>query len=276
MLSLEDQAPFKIMTMLRLAHALLLGVLTLHWTSLTGLAADSTSAPPPNLLAATDVPVMGGMDRDGKPSKTFLALHESFLKRSKSGPIGLLFIGDSITAGWVSGGKDIWQQHYGAYNPANFGIGGIRTQNVLWQIQNGELDGISPKVVVLLIGTNNGSKFGVASVTRGVRKVVEQIHAKLPKSKVLLLGIFPRGNDPASATWVAKGRAFIAEVNKDLATLDDGKQTRFLDIGPKFMDSNGVISKDVISDGVHPARRGYQIWADAMQPLLEEMLKDET
>ena len=266
------QPPLK--TMFKSTLALFLGVIALQWMALTGLAADPTATPNP-AAATTDVPVMGGMDRDGAPSKTFLERHEAFLKRGKSGPIGLLFIGDSITAAWPSMCKDIWQKYYGAYNPANFAIGGNRTQNVLWQIQNGELDGISPKVVVLLIGINNGSKYGVASVTRGVRKVVEEIHAKLPESKVLLLGIFPRGNDPANPAGVAKGRAFIVEVNKDLATLDDGKQTRFLDIGSKFMDSNGVISKEVMPDGLHPGVPGYQIWADAMQPLLEEMLKDK-
>ncbi|MEZ0299653.1 MAG: GDSL-type esterase/lipase family protein [Candidatus Methylacidiphilales bacterium] len=182
----------------------------------------------------------------------------------------MLFIGDSITAGWTAS-KDVWQKYYGAYHPANFGIGGDRTQNVLWRIENGELDGISPKVVVLLIGVNNG---GGPEAARGARKVVEAIRAKLPQSRILLLGIFPHGHSPTDPPWNATARASIIETNKDLAALDDGKHIRFLDFGPKFLDANGAISKDILPDGLHPGPAGYQIWADAMQPLLEEMLKD--
>jgi beta-glucosidase len=192
------------------------------------------------------------------------------LKRGKSGPIGVLFIGDSITAGWLSAGKDVWKKYYGAYDPANFGVGGDRTQGVLWRIGHGELDGISPKVVVLLIGVNNG---GDPAVVRGVKKVVEVIRAKLPGSKILLLGLFPRGNDPANPPWMARSRTFTAQVNKELATLDDGKNIRFLDIGGKFMDAQGFISKEIMPDGLHPGAAGYQIWADAMQPLLDEMMR---
>lgn len=239
-----------------------------------GMAADpAPSATPVPGKGPPDVAALRMVDENGQPSKLFLErYHEPFLKRGKEGPIGVLFIGDSITAGWLSAGKEIWKKYYGAYNPANFGVGGDRTQGVLWRIEHGELDGISPKVVVLLIGVNNG---GDPAVVRGVRKVVEEIRAKLPDSKILLLGIFPRGNDPANPPWNAKSRTFTAQVNKELSTIADGKNVRFLDIGDKFLDAQGFISKDIMPDGLHPGPAGYQIWADAMQPLLTEMLGDE-
>ena len=258
-----------------LKPALFLAVIALQWMSLTGLAADPTPVPtvtPPAGSAKgerADVPAMR-FDKDGQPQQYFLDAHEWFLHRGKKSPIGVLFMGDSITAGWPKA-KDVWQKYYGAYNPANFAVGGNRTQHVLWQIENGELDGLYPYLVVLLIGVNNGSD---PNVVLGVRKVVEEIHAKLPDTKVLLLGIFPYGNDPTPRGIVA-ARQRIVKTNMELASLDDGKQTRFLDIGPKFLDASGAISKEIMPDGLHPGVAGYQIWADAMQPLLDEMLKDK-
>ncbi len=207
---------------------------------------------------------------DGQIQPRFQMMHEAFLKRGKDGKIGVLFIGDSITAGWTKA-ADTWQKHYGGYDPANFGIGGDRTQHVLWRIDNGELDGIQPKVVVLMIGTNN-SGYPAAEITKGVLKIVEMIHKKLPDSKLLLLGIFPRGADPKAPNVIAV-REKLSAVNSELAKLDDGKRTRYLDIGPKFLDAEGGIPADIMPDALHPNARGYQIWAEAMQPLLEAMLK---
>jgi lysophospholipase L1-like esterase len=250
---------------------------TLALTSCAGvpvlLAADQTPAPAPAApkpapqSADVAAPKIG---KDGQVDKGFLAQHESFLKRGKEGPIGVLFLGDSITAGWGHA-KDVWDMHYGTQQPANFGIGGDRTQHVLWRIDNGELDGIKPKVVVLMIGTNNIGD-SAENITKGDSKIVAEIHAKLPDAKLLLLGIFPRGADPKNA-GVAGMRAKIAEVNTALAKLDDGAKTRYLDIGAKFLDADGVLAKDIMPDALHPNEKGYQIWADAMQTLLNDMLK---
>src|SRR5690606_18268051 len=127
-----------------------------------------------------------------KDNGAFLQKHQAFLKRIKEGPIDLLFLGDSITEGWKNATR-VWQEHYGSFRPANFGIGGDRTQHVLWRIQNGELDGIKPKVVVLMIGTNNSGTNTAAQIAAANRKIVQQIRTKLPATKVLVLGIFPRG-----------------------------------------------------------------------------------
>jgi beta-glucosidase len=204
-------------------------------------------------------------DNDGNIKSSFQEDHEAFLRRGQEGPIGLLFLGDSITAGW-SGHKDLWQQYFGQYNPANFGIGGDRTQHVLWRIENGELEGIEPQVVVLLIGTNNMAWPG-EGIARAVKKVVQSIHQKLPSARVLLLGILPRGADANHPL-----RAKIKSVNTELAALDDGNMTRFLDLGDKFLESDGSISEETMPDALHLSVKGYQIWADGIQPLLDNMM----
>ena len=235
-------------------------------------AADAPPAPaapkPAPQSADVAAPKIG---KDGQVDKGFIGAHESFLKRGKEGPIGVLFLGDSITAGWKGGGKEVWQQHYAALEAANFGIGGDRTQHVLWRMENGELDGIKPKVLVLMIGTNNIGDTA-ENITKGDQKIIAGIHAKLPETKLLLLGIFPRGADPKDA-GVAGMRAKIKTVNAELAKLDDGAKTFYLDIGGKFLDAEGVLPKDIMPDALHPNAKGYQIWFEAMQPLLDKLLK---
>lgn len=210
-------------------------------------------------------------DKDGQIQPRFQMMHEQFLKRGKDGPIGVLFLGDSITEGWAGRGKEVWASQYTKYQPANFGIGGDRTQHVIWRIENGELDGIHPKVLVLMIGTNNIG-YPAADILKGDKKIIEEIHQKLPDTKLLLLAIFPRGMDPKMAN-VATMREKIKTVNAELAKLDDGSKTRYLDLGPKFLDAEGVLPADIMPDFLHPNAKGYQIWADAMQPLLDEMMK---
>ena len=239
------------------------------------LAADPATAPTTRPARRATVPA-GPADqpaekmRNGKPEPHFAQRHASFLARGKAGPIGVLFLGDSITEGWGNA-PDVWKQHYGKLDPANFGIGGDRTEHVLWRIDHGELDDIHPKVLVLLIGTNNIGDTA-AHIEKADEKIVAEIHQKLPDTKLLLLGIFPRGADPANPN-VAGMREKIRTVNAGLAKLDDGGKTRYLDIGDKFLAPDGKITVDIMKDGLHPTRAGYQIWADAMQPLLDEMLK---
>jgi len=205
----------------------------------------------------------------------FFQLHESFRKRGKEGPIGVLFLGDSITEGWGKA-SDVWKKYYGELQPANFGIGGDRVEHVLWRIEQGELDGTKPKVVVLMIGTNNTGVNTGPEIAAGVRKVVSQIRAKLPETKVLLLAVFPRGPRPNAAANAVDDSAQRMEkihaINKDIAKLDDGKTVRFLNINERFL-VNGAIPMDVMPDQLHPNVKGYEIWAEAMQPLLTEMLK---
>jgi lysophospholipase L1-like esterase len=224
----------------------------------TAPATQPADEPAPKLMA------------DGRMNAHFEQLHNAFLARRSEGPIGVLFLGDSITEGWSGGGKSVWEKYYAPLNAANFGIGGDQTQHVLWRIANGELDGINPKVLVLLIGTNNIG-YPQEDILRADELIVQRIHEKLPNTKVLVLGIFPRGRDPIDPN-VAVMRAKIKFVNDGLAKLDDGEKTRFLDIGDKFLSADGTISPRIMPDALHPNRAGYQIWADAMNELLGDMM----
>jgi lysophospholipase L1-like esterase len=182
-------------------------------------------------------------NRDGTPNEYFGKVelhfqqkHAANLQRAKVGPIDLLFLGDSITDFFATTGREVWKR-YAPMNVADFGVAGDRTENVIWRIDNGELDGTSPSVLVLMIGTNNMGGWPDDQILAGDTKIVQLIHEKLPNTKVLLLGIFPRGVDPANDD-VKRLRGKIKEVNEGLAKLDDGNKTRFLDIGNKFLNSD--------------------------------------
>jgi lysophospholipase L1-like esterase len=243
--------------------------LTLAYAQSPGAASNAT--PAPDASAAIEK-----KDTDGR----FRKMHESFLARGKSGPMDLLFIGDSITAGWTKA-PHVWEHYYGKFRPANFGIGGDQTQHVIWRIENGELDGIKPKVVVLMLGTNNTGTHTADEIVAADKKIIHMIRAKIPEAKVLLLAIFPRGprknaegivTDTVAAD-AKKRMDIITAANAQLAKLDDGKNVRFLDITAKFLDDNGKIPSLIMPDQLHPNAAGYQLWAEAMHPLLTQMLK---
>jgi lysophospholipase L1-like esterase len=210
--------------------------------------------------------------RDAK----WLQRHEGFVRIAQQGGVDLLFLGDSITDFWATRGKAVWDANYGAMRAANFGISADRTQHVLWRLEHGEVDGIAPKVVVLLIGTNNtgvetnGSPRNTPDeALQGVTLVVHTLLTKLPHSKILLLGIFPRadpkGPPPDSGT--------IKAMNTTLARLDDGKFVRFLDLSSKLLAPDGTLTKEIMPDLLHPSAKGYEIWADAIREPLAEMMK---
>jgi Lysophospholipase L1 and related esterases len=201
------------------------------------------------------------------------ARHEGFAALARAGGIDVLFIGDSITADWRKTGHRVWEKYFAPLRAANFGTGADRTQNLLWRLPRGELEGPPPKVIVLLIGTNNIGfersgkiRNTTTEAIEGVMAVIDLIQSKQPASKILLLGLFPRGEktDPI--------REQVAEVNAALRTRDDGDRIRFLDIGHKFLSPDGSISPQVMPDLLHPSELGYEIWANAMMPLLTEML----
>lgn len=195
--------------------------------------------------------------------------HAQFMYRIKEGDIGLLFMGDSIMDFWPRNGEYSWLK-FAPYHPADFGVSGDATENVLWRITNGELDGINPKVVVLMIGTNNighSSSEKPEWAAAGVKKIVDTIHEKLPRTKLLLLAVFPRG------TKNSRERNAVTAINTVIGGLDDGKMTRYLDIGNVFLDEDGEIPPDVMPDKLHPTAKGYDLWYEAMQPLLAEMMR---
>lgn len=207
--------------------------------------------------------------------EAWLKRHVGFVAQAKAGGVDVLFLGDSITDGWRSKGKALWDAHYAPLKAANFGIGGDRTQHVLWRMQNGELDGISPKVVVLMIGTNNTGferdkvtpRNTTAEVVEGVTAIVQGLRTKLPATKVLLLAIFPRGEKDSPA------RAQVAAVNEGIAKLHDGQFVHYLDIGAKFLYPDGTLPTDIMPDLLHPNEIGYAMWAAAIKEPLAKLLK---
>jgi lysophospholipase L1-like esterase len=229
------------------------------------LPAAETLAPKPN-TAIIPVPQRA---EDGLPPgaiRGFETRHQAYVNQAKQGGIDLLMVGDSITQGWPGPGKAVWDKYYGAMKAAQFGVGYDRTQHVLWRLQNGEGEGFSPKVVELLIGTNNLGPNTPAEAAEGVAAVVQELRHRFPTAKILLLGIFPRGlpTDPV--------RQSVAAVNQTIAKLDDGHQVFYLDIGAKFLDANGVIAPEIMRDRLHPTEKGYEIWAAATAELLNKLL----
>src|SRR6478736_2230098 len=168
-------------------------LLPLLLAGLVGLSTLSAQTPAATAPAAAPAVLVDASSATPKANNArFFELHEKFLARGKAGPIGVLFLGDSITEGWGKA-PHIWEHYYGQWQPANFGIGGDQTQHVIWRIENGELDGIHPKVVVLMLGTNNSGAHTGEQIAGADRKIVEMIRTRLPDTKVLLLAIFPRG-----------------------------------------------------------------------------------
>jgi beta-glucosidase len=203
---------------------------------------------------------------------SWMKTHERYLQRVQQGNIDLVFLGDSITQGWgdedrKGNGQEAWRRLYTPRHAVNLGIGGDRTQHVLWRIENGEIDGIKPRALVLMIGTNNVKDNSAAEIADGITAIVRRLRAKLPETKILLLAVFPRGENPGPA------REKLAEVNDKISSLADDKMVVYLDIGKKFVSDEGSISKEIMPDFLHLSPQGYQIWADAIEPALAKLLE---
>jgi lysophospholipase L1-like esterase/ketosteroid isomerase-like protein len=204
--------------------------------------------------------------------------HEGFVEIAKKGGIDVLFLGDSITDNWrkPEQGLSVWETHFAPLHAANFGIGGDRTQHVLWRMQNGELTGLKPRVVVLMIGTNNTGferdkltpRNSTPDIITGVTAIVQGLRTQLPEAKILLLAIFPRAEESTDPV-----RLQIHEINNAIARLHDGKRIFFLDIGAKFLEPDGALPKDIMPDFLHPNTKGYEIWAEAIKQPLVDLLK---
>jgi lysophospholipase L1-like esterase len=201
--------------------------------------------------------------------------HAQLLEKAKQGRIDLYFAGDSIVRRW--GALDYpellanWKANFFGWNAGNFGWGADRTENILWRLENGELDGVNPKVIVLLAGTNNvGSEprdeATVAEIVRGMEAIVDLCRQKAPAATIVLTAIFPRNDNAAVMPTIDR-------INRQLAGLADGGRLRFLDINDRLADSEGRLLDGVMNeDKLHPTIKGYQIWADALTPILRELL----
>ncbi|MCG3127261.1 MAG: hypothetical protein CHACPFDD_02119 [Phycisphaerae bacterium] len=230
-------------------------------------AAPRVLALPPQQSGAANAALVPADRKDEWWVKRNAAMNE----RIKLGKVDLVFIGDSITQGWEGEGKAAWEKHFAPLNAVNLGISGDRTQHVLWRLDHGHLDGLvanPPKAAVIMIGTNNsnGADHTAAEIAEGVTTIVGRIREKLPKTRILLLGIFPRGEKPNPQ------REKNAEASKLAAKVADGKMVQYLDIGEKFLQPDGTLSKEIMPDFLHLSPKGYDIWAEAVLPKVKELL----
>jgi len=200
--------------------------------------------------------------------------HEQLLQKARSGRIDLYFIGDSITRRW--GATDYpqflahWKETFHGWNAGNFGWGADGTQNMLWRLHHGELDGVNPKVIVILAGTNNvgthpGDDAKVADITRGVAAIIATCRAKAPSATIILMAILPRNDSPHAMPT-------IQAVNARLAGLADGRTVRFLNINDQLAAPDGTLREGMTVDKLHLSLEGYKVWAAALRPVLTELL----
>ena len=228
-------------------------------------------------LPETVIPVI-----DEGPTKShnydWMARHNAVVDRVKQGKVDLLLIGDSITHMWggvpeeqtIHGRGDyLWDKYFGSRNAVNLGFGWDRTQHVLWRFENGELEGIKPKVAVVMIGTNNMGTNSTEDIVTGIDTIVSKLRRKFPKMKILLLGIFPRDQNPGTPM-----RKQVAEVNAGISILGKEKMITYLDLSSKFLQEDGSLSAEIMPDFLHPSAKGFGIWARAMEPTLAKLFGD--
>jgi len=209
--------------------------------------------------------------------------HERFNEISKQGEAPLVFLGDSITEGWAGPGKTAWEKYWGPMKAVNFGISGDRTEHILWRLQNGNYDGLKPKLTVLMIGTNNtghqwramkehqGEVYNSSAeqTAQGVEAIVKLLKEKQPQMKILVLAIFPRGADRND-----KMRQRNEATNKAIARLADGKTVYYMDINQDFLEKDGTLSREIMPDLLHPNAAGYEIWSQAIMGKVKQLMED--
>ncbi len=229
-----------------------------------------------SLLPAQMAPADKAAPRTDKNS---LIAHEQLLAKAKQGRVDVYFEGDSITRRW--GATDYpqllenWKQNFFGWNAADFGWGADRVENILWRLENGELDNVNPKVIVLLAGTNNvgnripaeGIDDAAANITKGLEAVIRLMQAKAPGAVIIDMGIFPRNDNMAVMPE-------IDEIDANLAKMADGRRVRYLNVNDKLADRDGKLYEGMMNarDRLHPTVQGYQLWADALKPVLTELL----
>jgi lysophospholipase L1-like esterase len=239
----------------------LLSLLTMTFTAPIVFAQDATA---PKYKSTTPV-----IQTAKWAQRWWMPRHKQKVERVKRGECDLLMLGDSITHSWENGGRKVWQEFYAKRKAVNIGFSGDRTEHVLWRLQNGGVDGISPKLIVIMIGTNNtGHRMDPAEETAtGVQEIIKQLRKRIPEAKILLLAIFPRGEKPDH-----KMRKRNDEINAKIAKFADKKTVHYLDINNMFLDDDGNLPKSIMPDRLHPNAGGYQKWAEAMEPSIKKLL----
>lgn len=279
-----------------------------RWTTTCVLALSLSL---PALFAqdkATDNPAVKKLNRD-------IPRHKDFLTRieQSKGAGDVVFLGDSITHGW-EGQQKAWEEHFGTFKPVNLGISGDQTGHVLWRITDGkELDNLKPKAAVIMIGTNNTGGHSADQIAGGITAIVEELKRQKPGIKILVLGVFPRGNGQDAERSVEQIAAAVKPINEELkkekpdvkqlntavremqqlrgtipaaklnkkineinaliAKLDDGKTVFFKDIGKEFLTADGGLSGDIMPDYLHLSAKGYEQWGKAIKGDIEKLVK---
>ena len=211
-----------------------------------------------------------------RPEPEWQARHDELNRRSRSTDAAVIFVGDSLTEGWEDAGREVWDRYLAPRRAMNLGVAGDGTQHVLWRLQNGNLDGFSanaktgPRLAVVLVGTNNvsGDQYTAEEIAAGMIAVIKEIRSRLPRTRILLLGILPRDREPNAQ------RARIAEANRLASPIADGRMVHFLDMGAAFLQPDGTISSDIMPDFLHLSARGYAVWAETMEAQLAALIED--
>jgi lysophospholipase L1-like esterase len=251
------------------------------WANFAG-AQTQPAAPPPGTNAPTLQPRKGNSGPADKAvprsDRNSRIAHEQLLEKARKGGIDIYFEGDSITRRWGTSDAQYkdnltnWNANFFGWNAADFGWGADRVENILWRLENGELDGVNPKIIVLLAGINNvgaqpGDDAKVADITRGLRAIVNICQQKVPKATIIITAIFPRNDNMAVIPRIKK-------INDNLARFADGKKIRYLNVNDKLADKDGRLFEGMMNsrDKLHPTVKGYQIWADGLKPIFTELL----
>lgn len=208
-------------------------------------------------------PVPGGGER-------WFQRHQRMCDRAKQGNVDLVFIGDSIVGNWAYDGEPIWNRYYEKRHGLNLGISGDRTEQVLWRLDHGNLEGISPKLAIVMIGQNNGPFNTAEEIAAGVTAIVQKIQAKTPNTRILLLGIFYRGEKPNAE------QKKLDQTNSIIAKLADNKQIFYMNVNKIFLHPDGTISKELMEDFEHPTEIGFQRWAEAIEPKVAQLMGEPT
>ena len=238
---------------------------------------SQSTAPSAAGLTAQQPAENGPADRAApRTDQNSMAAHAQLVEKARHGRIDIYFEGDSIVRRW--GALDYpellanWNENFRGWNAADFGWGADRTQNILWRLEHGELDGAHPKIIVLLAGTNNvgaqpRDEQTVAGIARGVKAIIDRCQQKAPTATILLTAIFPRHDHIAVMPTIDR-------INARLATFADGRRVRFLNINDRLVQADGTLVEGVLNDRdrLHPTLKGYQLWADALKPIFHELL----
>ncbi len=205
-----------------------------------------------------------------RAEKWWVDRHNMILRLKTVAPVDMIFVGDSITQDWDQTGANVWDKHFARRRALNLGFSGDRTQHVLWRVRHNEVEGYDPKLAVVMIGTNNsnGDDYTAEQIADGIKAVVALLREKQPRMKILLLAIFPRGEQPNPQ------REKNAKASELASAIADGQFVHYMDIGSKFMNEEGVISQDIMPDYLHLSAKGYQVWADAIEDKVKELMAE--